>query len=637
MYKHIIMFCLIMGQAGIGIVHGEYLVEKARPGGDVPERTIQAKDIMRDIRSDMTNAELMEAYRLTTEDLEKVFKQLISSGAMTVPEIYGGPSVNIAYEDKAELSEAWLPQFRISYGESATFLDYNYISQVGESGFFGPYDVDNSATGALAPVNGWVSTSQIVSGASSAQASLTALVKPLLSLTSAVSVTSAYRIGPYPIATAPGSASLSTGNWIWWTIEVQTPWGLIYYGKRRFSYGMGLQLRGARTEELLGLEAPILGYPELDKEKKSELDGWTAATSGTAVSPKLIVGLGIYPFRRGSAQDRDPSDLNSARSANLAAYLTYSDRYVESQIGTLYSVFREGPESQRTALARSQFPPTDTSSSEGWIFLKYRNAWFSVGSELDWYYRTVRHQRSLDGTFNGIPDNTDGSGSLFAPQYIQSWRFGTQIITARGPLMLRLLYSYMPGPDRRHGVLIDRQPFIQEPDQSGVTFFSKHNAILGATYSGGVNGFSDIPGASVYGARVDYSLAANLQLYSRILTARRTSHGYGWGFIRPDLDPARYGQVNYGIRGSFADPAPAIPNDDLGWEVGVGFSWELLANWYVDLDVNYWKPGRWFNFACIDRSVPNWITPSGSNRFGINPDRKIDPMLAVNIEVRGEF
>jgi hypothetical protein len=237
----------------------------------------------------------------------------------------------------------------------------------------------------------------------------------------------------------------------------------------------------------------------------------------------------------------------------------------------------------------------------------------------------------------GIADHTDGSGSLFAPQYIQSWRFGTQITVAHGPAMLQLLYAHMPGPDRRHGVLIDRQPFIQVLDQSAVTFFGNHSAILANTYSGGVNGFSDIPGASVYGARLDYSLAANLNFYSRILTAKRTSQGYGWGFIRPDLRPDRFGQVDYGVRGSFIDPAPAIPDDDLGWELGVGFNWELLAHWYVDLDVDYWKPGRWFNFACVDRSVPNWDSPSQANMFGIKPDRNIDPVIAVNLEVRGEF
>ncbi|MBI4962049.1 MAG: hypothetical protein HY913_02115 [Desulfomonile tiedjei] len=526
-----------------------------------------------------------------------------------------------------------------------TFLDYNYASQLGDNGFFGPFNIDNSATGNFAPLNGWLGQ-KILSGASAATATLTTIIKPTIKFTEAVRVSAAYQIGPYDVATQPRLFTpISTGNWLWWTIDADTPWGLIYYGKRRFGYGLYLQFGATRTEEFIGLETNIFGPPTDYEFEDSPRESWAWQMAwGATRSPDLTVGLGIYPLRRGSTAYWDPSDLNSVRSMNFTAYMTYFSTYCEFQAGTIYWSFREGPESQQIARrtpqnpkARDSFPPSETSTSEGWIYFMWRNGWLSVASELDWYYRTIRFQRSADGTFLGIPDNTDGSGSLFAPRYIESWRWGTKITAARGPAILSMIYSRMAGPDRRHGILIDRQPFIQEREQSGSSFFSNHSAIVAGTYAGGVNGFSDIPGASTFAAKLNYSLAANLDLWFRVLTARRVSGNYGWGYVRPETDPTKFGAVNYAVRGSFTDPSPAAPDDNLGWEMGVGFAWELLSRWSIGLGVNYWKPGRWFNFGCVDKSVPNWEVPTSANMFGIKPDRTIDPVVTVNLQIDGAF
>lgn len=53
------------------------------------KRIIQARDIVRDVRSGMTDTELMEKYGLSAKGLESAYTKLVNSGLMTVGEIYG--------------------------------------------------------------------------------------------------------------------------------------------------------------------------------------------------------------------------------------------------------------------------------------------------------------------------------------------------------------------------------------------------------------------------------------------------------------------------------------------------------------------------------------------------------------------
>lgn len=56
------------------------------------KRIVQAKDIVRDIRSGMTDPELMKKYGLSARGLESAFTKLVNNRMLTVHEIYGHPS-----------------------------------------------------------------------------------------------------------------------------------------------------------------------------------------------------------------------------------------------------------------------------------------------------------------------------------------------------------------------------------------------------------------------------------------------------------------------------------------------------------------------------------------------------------------
>ena len=128
-----------------------------------------------------------------------------------------------------------------------------------------------------------------------------------------------------------------------------------------------------------------------------------------------------------------------------------------------------------------------------------------------------------------------------------------------GPAKISFLWAYYPGPDRRGGKLIDRQPTVVPifSPNGGVNLYFPYSLLLGYDYgsgNGSISRSSDhgfITDASTYGVRLDYAVAANLNAYATFLYASRVSQGYGWGWIRPDpgqnlISPA----LQYGNNGN---------------------------------------------------------------------------------------
>jgi hypothetical protein len=151
--------------------------------------------------------------------------------------------------------------------------------------------------------------------------------------------------------------------------------------------------------------------------------------------------------------------------------------------------------------------------------------------------------------------------------------------------------------------------------------------------------------ASILAARFDYALAANLNTYVSFLYAERTSHGWQWGCIWPNDRHLRFipRRDRYNPFPAappyeeFRTPIPTVPDTSLGWEIGLGADWKLLENFTLTMRTAYWQPGRWFNYACVDRSKPDWRNQTAANDWGVNPDRTIDPIFGMTIHAVTEF
>ena len=586
-------------------------------------------------------------------------------------------------------------QWSFDFAEAENNLLFGQYGHLGRHGFFGAFDIDASTTGDFAPLNGWLGNrdgdiGQIASGTNASLSSVTLAAQPRLG-NDWVTIAGRYTIQSYQTSGSQGSyVAMSPGQLTLWAMAVNTPLGRISWGKQEFVRGFGLQFAASRTEEYLALESQfevpnilwsmvcagmlprsVLSwfnpdtwprYYQEDVSDEIELDyspdgivRWllkpvekplvTGSYAGSEIGPAgLLIGIATYPWQTIELPGDLPvagfnawnnNDLNASRVQNYAVYFLYNTTDLTFGGGGTRVTFHAGPELQQSSAARVTAPTIEQYLTEGWVFLRYNNGCVFLKTELDWYNRLIRYQRSEDGTFFGIPDNIDGSGSLFAPDYRESWRYMVEVGALKGPVSVKALYAFIPGPDRRHGILIDRQPFVQDTIRAAFGVFEPYSILLNYYYGGGVDAPAHISDAAVYAAKVDYALAANLFIEGSILKAYRTSHGYGWGFVRPSL--TTFGEVDYGIRGTYLAPSPAIPDNDLGWECTAGVTWKLLEGFVVGARVAYWTPGRWFTYACIDRSVPNWDTPGPGNNWGINPDRTIDPVIGTEFRLSATF
>jgi hypothetical protein len=144
--------------------------------------------------------------------------------------------------------------FNVS-GDSAFF--YGYYSQMGRHGFFGPYNIDASAIGDYASLNGWVGNQDVgdlVSGTNAAQNNIQLQFEPSFRVGWAY-VRGRYAINPYDTATANGTyVAISPGILTSWSLSANTPIARFAYGKRVFKRGFGLQFSQNRSLEYLVAE-----------------------------------------------------------------------------------------------------------------------------------------------------------------------------------------------------------------------------------------------------------------------------------------------------------------------------------------------------------------------------------------------
>jgi hypothetical protein len=543
---------------------------------------------------------------------------------------------------------------------------YDYRGQLGSAGFFGPYNRDNGGNGIdvlageYASANSWLGyfsssdpspTGDMVTGTDGSRALYQAWFAPLIRINPALSVSGRLRSGPGQLLyEKPGfDVMFANMEWTLMWFTAKTPWGTVLFGKRPFGMGCGLQFdAGNRTDESLML---VSAYGPLE------------------------MGLGWYPWRRGSIAYGNILDKSGSTSVDLVTYVAWNSTNWSLGMGGTYVRFREGPEAIYNVNplfpnSKSRFRPLDVHLTEGWTFAKFNNGRVYLNLEADWYYRTNRFGKSEAGI--AAPqefDSTDGRGSVFRPTYVESWRHMAEIGVLAGPARISFLYAFLPGPDRRRGVLIDRQPYILGPDVANTGLFRPYSFILNAGYASGAGagfeafdstvtsgrdalnheGEGYMSDASVLALRLDYAAAANLNVFASVLHANRVSDGYGWGFIKPrrnwGTNTATVNFIRQGVDPLTYDPAPTIPDKDLGWEVDLGMSWQLLEGWTLHMNTGYWRPGRWWNFACADREVPNWNsdfyyipqTTTSANSWGTNPDRPIDGIIATEIVLSTEF
>ncbi len=139
--------------------------------------------------------------------------------------------------------------------------------------------------------------------------------------------------------------------------------------------------------------------------------------------------------------------------------------------------------------------------------------------------------------------------------------------------------------------------------------------LMFTTYAGGNNGgwradtiavTSDENGqmADAFGfaVRLDYAVAANLNVWGSYMWAHRTEqNGFFAGGTASDGGPgnttAAQAQTWKTLNGFGPSPNPYVDDGFLGWEIGLGADWKLLENMTGRFRLARWEPGPWFDQA----------------------------------------
>lgn len=432
--------------------------------------------------------------------------------------------------------------------------------------------------------------------------------------------------------------------------DFRLPWGTLLLGKRPFRFGTGLMFDG---EDNTSTESVTLAAP---------------------YGP-LTVGILWYPWRRANdfREFHVVADMNGARDTDIGAFALYEAGPVSMGALIEYFQYDIGVEAYRwrqtwDAERARRHVTKDVAGTLGSLFLKYFNGRFFLNAELAWYDQITRHRRNQSGETNTGPiRNRWYTGSIFAPHYIEHWRATVEPGAVAGPMKVTALWAWVSGPDRRGtgdgdtGLHSKSGDLRGQPIYSNYSLFRPYSILLVGNYGMGNNSFTSpalwdgrgiymfqqvpvnqrrkIPGsahgyvtdASVLAARVDYSVAANLNVFASFLHAERVSHGYPWAYI--GLSGFK-GFVQYRDHPNFYDDAANVPNTSLGWEVDAGFDWKLLEGVTLGVTFAYWEPGKWFKHACYDKSQGEWDDDWDDIT---NPDRAIDQIFGTNVKVGVDF
>jgi hypothetical protein len=569
---------------------------------------------------------------------------------------------------------------------------FNYIfeqyGQTGPNGFFGKFNVDKSTATTLIPgenfrgLNGWFGfqVNDLVSGSNAGRHYQNLELWPEFKLNNAIRFRGKYRLGNYgdPIAsdyitnTRPGvDVATSDGQWTMWWVDAQTPYGIIVVGKRPEAFGLGLQYNGTynNTTEGVAIVAPYGPFrisfavrPFWSEPPNNQI---SARKVGDNPNLRLTPSFPYYNLY----------DRSGIMSLALRYFTTYQAGPIDAGIFFAWQRWHAGAEARNATYTQAtlaspavpdngpegyrRYNPNDLSQYHGTVYFKYNDGRFFFNTEWAFWYETSQTAPSLAEPATG-PTSINGKGLRYM---VESWRRMFEFGALVGPSKVSLLYAYLPGADRRRGgYLYDNQSYFQAPGQGNYGVFRPYTYLLGYIYGSGVNAYDTgkngyINAAEVLAARLDYAVAANLNLFGSFLWAQRSSNGYSWGYLRPTQNPTVTPVVNAPgtaiasiikwtpyVAYQNNDGAPNVPDLDLGYEVMAGMEWMLLEKYKLRGALAYWQPGKWFNYACIDRSVPGWnqqtrtnYNSTPSSPFGTNPDRTIDPIIGGEVALTVEF
>lgn len=189
----------------------------------------------------------------------------------------------------------------------------------------------------------------------------------------------------------------------------------------------------------------------------------------------------------------------------------------------------------------------------------------------------------------------------FFPKFTEGYHFFSEFGALYGPVKLSLVYAIASGL-----VLNDRNTTKDYlPWPINYEAMEPYEFLMFNTYGGGNNMYSGffvqdghgmMGDAYAFAARLDYSVAANLNIWGSYIWAHRLERAGSLAGLFNETGSATFAGTPFMIANG-AGVGRYVPDGFIGWEANVGVDWKLLEGLIWSTRYAYWQPGEWFDFA----------------------------------------
>ncbi|MGC8658035.1 MAG: hypothetical protein ACP5U1_03080 [Desulfomonilaceae bacterium] len=414
-----------------------------------------------------------------------------------------------------------------------------------------------------------------------------------------------------------------------WHLTAQLPWGILSAGARDFPWGTGAVLGyNTRNDSLLFVlpYGPFRIIPQF----------WLANNPD---------GFGSYIPYQSLGTRLDPAAEHTGPAPNSVVNMDNGEHY--PVWWSVLMTYDSGPATlgfgflQRTLhLAQAnlagngfagirpvyynplsptpnvigQYGGVDQATLAFTTFFKYNNGRFFTNLEYWW--------GNIDTTFTGVGEVTNPLATTngAAPLYIEGSVAFAELGAMCGPAKLTGMFAWSGGqalnngnPTKAYnGIAINNQA----TDPYNYLIFHTYGGGNDAPWSSGIAFTADENGqmadAWALAARLDYAVAANLNIWGSYLWANRVEEN-GWLAGSKDWNgnpaigalgiPGLWNAADaqawkiYAMPGAGGNMNPYVDSCYLGWEADFGVDWKLLENMTVSTRYAYWQPGTWFDQA----------------------------------------
>lgn len=387
-------------------------------------------------------------------------------------------------------------------------------------------------------------------------------------------------------STASAYNTAAIGSWEQVRATIQYPLGTMSIGVKDFPFGTGIYFSQNTRSDCFVNIIPYGPFRFINGVYLAE---------GSALNG-LSVAMAAVP------------DKDTKPSVYLGQLMDYNQGPLNAGIGVLYQ--QTHVNAYQAALLTAGGDTTISTGSRGWdvvwtrwdAVMKYNNGRFFLNAE---YYWSNRDYTRI------------GNYPIYREGYL-SWVNGGILA---GPLKLDLVWAQASGTPKHTNRIGTAGAFLDNPTRVGMTENINYQAmrpyqfLMFETYAGGNNQFNadgtgQMGDAIALGGRLDYAVAANLNMFGTFLYAKRLERNgdyagsYNTGITNAGDTTVSATSASVttaqnwkaAITGN-AGLNPYVDDNLIGWEAQGGLDWKILEGMTWNVSYAYWQPGSWFNQA----------------------------------------